>query len=248
MYVNNEFIENSCNSGYYLNSMEECNEEVSEYGAEDVTYVCETGTVQLGLTNYQTESPLTHSFTKSAYCVVDENSNYNSCVNDNFGYVRQTICNDSSVFDSPMVCTTGTINPNYYLKHEVKNDIIQSSYVCMKYVDNGATKELCLQGGDQSYYGTYDGISPVDQPDVRDKNPTGNIALLAAEVNYFDSTQEVGRKGCRFNRSYSVCDNTIISISSWFYNVGTYVDNYANNSAIHASAGCSIDHELSYCN
>ena len=212
MYVNNELVDNSCNYNIYFDTMEECTEGVATYEEPGATFTCEAG-VRHGLTDYQTESPLTMPFTKNAYCLVNSDNNYNSCAADNFGFMMQEACNELASRSNNFTCEIGVIRPNYYLKHEVENDIIQSSYSCIKYVDGVVAKELCLQGGDQSYYGEYDGMSSQEVYDIRNSNPTGNLAILASEIDYFDNAQSA-QHGCSFRYYRSECSDGDSKIST----------------------------------
>ena len=49
------------------------------------------------------------------------------------------------------------LDTNYYIKHEVINDIITSSYICVLYEKNGKKNEVCVKGGDSSYF--YDSVT-----------------------------------------------------------------------------------------
>ena len=103
-----------------------------------------------------------------------------------------------------------SINKNYYLKHEVANDIVTASYACIRYTE-GVQKEACLRGGDGgASYGTYDGISSSKISYVANLNPTGNLAILQSTRSYF-----VGSGGsCSFRNSNSQCSNSSFMLSA----------------------------------
>ena len=127
--------------------------------------------------------------------------------------------------------TKSNITQNFYLKHEVEDNIVTASYVCIRYTRG----EACIQGGDPSYYGTYDGISSSGESDVSDKNPTGNIAIINSVRNYFLSNEGA----CSFNDSNANCYNSSLGI-------GASADGTAIVSL--GSGGCSImTSGLSFC-
>ena len=190
-YYNGDLDYDSCDDHYYYNSMEECNAEIATYEEEEgVTFSCETVTLQLpGITDYQTESPLVRPIAKTAYCEQLYDGS-DSCIDGNVGY-QLSYCSSNS-----LECVEGTFYPHYYLKHEVTNDIIQSSYVCMKYVsDGGIEREICIQGGNYSYFGEFDNKPVFAITDISDRNPTGNFAILSSEASYLRAING----GCAFS-------------------------------------------------
>ena len=120
--------------------------------------------------------------------------------------------------------SASNISEDYYLKHEVANDIITASYACFRYTD-GVQKEVCLRGGDGgASYGTYDGISSNWIYNVGNLNPTGNIAVLESTRSYFE-----GNSGsCNFRGSNSICNDSSFYLDA--YSDGSvYVHSYSDD-------------------
>ena len=133
--------------------------------------------------------------TKNVWCEVNENENYNSCTDENLGLDTEQECiNDIDGWDGA-TCAQGTIatgageyttdastlNKNYYLKHDVVDDIITASYVCFV-----TDTEHCMQGG-ASYY-------------------AANKTLLQSQESWF-----TGQSGsCDFGDVASNCDSSAL--------------------------------------
>ena len=95
---------------------------------------------------------------------------------------------------------------NYYLKFKLDstNKVIEG-YACAIY--NGTT--YCIQGWDESYYGSYTGMSTTELQDVSNLNPTGNIQELSkikiANPSY----------SCRFDSIASSCDDGTVGLTAY---------------------------------
>ena len=86
---------------------------------------------------------------------------------------------------------------DYYLRHDVENDLVTASYVCLKYAEN--EDAACLQGGVPLAYGSYTGMTNVEVNEVT--GAEGNIAELEKTRNYFESNEG----SCAFSDDYSYC-------------------------------------------
>ena len=100
--------------------------------------------------------------------------------------------------------TKSNITQNFYLKHEVEDNIVTASYVCIRYTGG----EVCIQGGDPSYYGTFDGKSSAGEV----INPTGNIAEVAKTRSYFLSNE---KGSCYFKDEESKCNDSSLNFSAY---------------------------------
>ena len=106
--------------------------------------------------------------------------------------------------------TKNNITTSFYIKHEVDKDIIQASYLCIRYTEYNEENEVCLMGGDPLYYGTYDGMSSSYIYDVSDKSPTGNIAIMNSIKHIFSQ--------CHFSNERTYCtgkSDSLTTLSSY---------------------------------
>ena len=86
--------------------------------------------------------------------------------------------------------SASTLNKTYYLKHEIVNDIVTSSYVCFV-----TDTEHCMQGGNSSYY-------------------AANKTLLQSQEEWF-----TGQSGsCTFGDDDSGCDSSALFANA--YSIG----------------------------
>ena len=146
-----------------------------------------------------------------------------------------SIGDNISVLKSGYKTDRNNISQNYYLKHIVENNIITESYVCEKYTEGGVLKEVCLRGGNASYYGTYDGMSSTQVNSVT--GATGNIKKLQSIQNYVTGTLN---GLCYYSSSDSRCDDGS-SLRLNAYSNGS-VDAHGN------SYGCYISSDgIAYC-
>ena len=109
------------------------------------------------------------------------------------------------------------ISQNYYLKHEVVNNVVTASFACITYTEDGVRKDVCLRGVDTSYYAS-------------------NQATLRSVVPYFNTldynSSYNNYKGyCSFHESYSRCSSDSLILRA-------YSDGYvfAND----GSADCNV--------
>ena len=233
-YVNNVLDINSCDEGFYYNTIEECNADIESFEEEEgVTYSCGIQTeVKPAFTNYKTASPLTTQFVTNAYCIY--NDVYGSSCDENFGFLTQQECEEHT-FDGDS-CIQGTLTPNFYLKHEVENDIIVSTQVCIIYDNNGTDTEACLS---PLNYGSFDGMSSLSYNNlgsVSDKNPSGSILTISNASSGFKQSNTDSR--CYFGPQISHCDGYTISFGA--LNTGEV---YANSTNIK----CSVSETTSSC-
>ena len=185
-----------------------------------------------------------------------EGEEYNSCTAENWGWELESDCLDELVYWDRATCTPGTfttgltsyetsssnISEDYYLKHEVANDIITASYACYRYTD-GVQKEVCLRGGDGgASYGTYDGMSEGKWYETGEPsstissitNPTGNIALIESTRSYFEGNSD----SCAFYDSYSSCSASSFELRA-DSDGEVYVVSFSDNAACHVLDGGS---------
>ena len=81
------------------------------------------------------------------------------------------------------------IDTDVYLKLEVVNNVVTTSYACATYVENGIRKEVCLKGGDPVYY-------------------ESNVSTLKGVESYFNTLSSGSDKGfCNFSDSDSGCNS-----------------------------------------
>ena len=157
----------------------------------------------------------TQTFTGTIYRNSDEKISIGDSIDNLSGYETEK--------------TKSNIESNVYLKHAVEDDIIKASYVCIRYNNI----ESCLQGGDPSYYGTFDemeeGMSPIDVP----TNPTGNVAVIDGVRNYFLS--DIG--ACYFDYSDSGCMSSSLNLEIFAQDDVVY----ALDDAVLIGCGVEID-------
>ena len=130
--------------------------------------------------------------------------------------------------------TKSNITTNVYLKHDVVDDIVTTSYACMRYSGG----EACVKGLDLEYYGTYDGMSSSFVSSVT--NPSGNIAIIDSTSSYFLSNSGT----CSFNNSSSSCYNSYFHISSdadGYASVIDQTDNFQCNIKDDGPSRCSYN-------
>ena len=237
-YVNNVLDINSCDEDFYYNTIEECNADIEGFEEEEgVTYSCGIQTEVIpgkpAFTNYKTTSPLTTQFVINAYCLYNDEDG-NSC-DENFGFLTQQECEDYPFIDG-YSCIQGTLTSNFYLKHEVENDIIVSTQACIIYDNNGTDTEVCLS---PSNYGSFDGMSSLSYNNlgsVSDKNPSGSILTISNASSGFKQSNADNR--CYFGPQSSHCDGYTISFGA--LNTGEV---YANGTEIK----CSVSETTSSC-
>jgi hypothetical protein len=97
--------------------------------------------------------------TMQGYCEVNTNEGYNSCTDDNFGFIEQQDCLTDIDGRDGVTCEAGSwtegvgtytedytaLNKNFFLKHNISSEgTVESSEVC--YILNN--NEYCLKGGD----------------------------------------------------------------------------------------------------
>ena len=94
---------------------------------------------------------------------------------------------------------------NYYLKFKLDstNKVIEG-YACAIY--NGTT--YCIQGWDESYYGSYTGMSTTELQDVSNLNPTGNIQELS-KIKIANPSYD-----CNFNSIDSGCGGGSVGLDA----------------------------------
>ena len=125
-----------------------------------------------------------------------------------------------------------------YLKHEVEDNIITASYACIGYTEDGKIKEACIQGGDFSYFGTYDGMSNSSVSEVI--NPTGNVAIINSNRNFFE---DVDGGSCQFSSRISICNGEVHVIKQ-----DTYDNKLEISVGFGDGPGCYINYSgKSYC-
>ena len=167
--------------------------------------------------------------TTNVYCIAEGGNN--SCADERYGYVNESDC--LAVYEGaecvPGTITTGLTNyeteatksnitEDFYLKHDVVNNIVEASYACIRYTDSVTNElvEVCLQGGDPSYYGD---------------ETTGNGKILEDAHTSFSRSLENASCGYSRYSSYSECYSPSLGLN-------TYSDD--------GSAG-SFDDSGSYC-
>lgn len=109
------------------------------------------------------------------------------------------------------------INKTYYLKHDVVDNILTSSYACITYTENGTRKDVCLRGYDPTYYAS-------------------NKAILQSVENYFNtlyySNSYYNYKGsCSFYDSASSCLSDSLNVVA---------NSDGSVSAYDGSFGCNV--------
>ena len=117
------------------------------------------------------------------------------------------------------------INKTYYLKHDVVEDIVTASYACITYIEDGTRKDVCIRGGDSSYYAS-------------------NQTILRSVESYFNTldynSSDNNYKGyCSFGDMYSYCNSDSLNLDA--HSVGeVYVHG--------GSSYCDVNSDgISYC-
>ena len=107
--------------------------------------------------------------------------------------------------------------------NSIQNNIITASYECVKYTENGISKEVCLKGGDSAYF-------------------ESNIATLKGVESYFNTLSDnSGYGSCRFLDSYSYCTSDSLGLNAYSHGGVTSSD---------GSCGCNVSFGVyvdSYC-
>ena len=118
----------------------------------------------------------------------------------------------SGIVCSPEIAPTGLtsyetdlsqLTQDYYLKHEVVNNIVISSQSCIRYIEDSVEKEACL---DPNNSDTYDNMSSDTVYSVT--GATGNIAVLSEVQGWFESN--AGH--CNYTAEESSCSNSSLYI------------------------------------
>ena len=141
--------------------------------------------------------------TKNVWCEVNENENYNSCTDENWGLDTENDCLEDIEGWEGAICQQGTItmqgigdyttdastlNENVYLKHDIVNDIVTSSYVCFI-----TDTEHCMQVGNSSYY-------------------AANKTLLQSQESWFTGQTPAG--SCDFGDTNSNCTSSALIVQA----------------------------------
>ena len=167
------------------------------------------------------------------YCLI---SDYSSC--DNGEYFNTVEQCEADIYDSSTqhcelvelqyeteatkgnIPVKNNIPVNMYLKHDIEEDIVLASYICIIYTDSETDElvEACVQGGDSSYYGD---------------ETTGNVKILKDIQTSFERSNPDGE--CEFNTSDASC-NSQYSFDSF------YLSAYSDGSVSGGGSGwqCSI--------
>ena len=107
-------------------------QQICEYWGD----TCSENNVTIGVGTYETNVNTIRTKTYNVYCPIG--GDYETCTNNWYYQTEQDCLDDSST--SGYTCTAGSITLPYYLTHEVENNIIESTEVCLWYNDH----ELCL--------------------------------------------------------------------------------------------------------
>ena len=136
-----------------------------------------------------------------------------------------------SIFVSGYETSASNIQENFYLKHIIVNNTVSESYACMRYNTNN---EICLRGGDMSYYGTYDGMSSTQINSLEGRHPTKNFAILESIRSYFEGNSGL----CFFDDNQAGCYDSSLCLSMTYYD-----DDYivSSNNTDGPSIFCYVD-------
>jgi len=110
------------------------------------------------------------------------------------------------------------ISQNVYLKHEIVNNIVTTSYACITNTENGIRKDVCLRAGEE-YYASNQEI-----------------------IHNIESYVVSAGGSCRFNDSYSSCDAYVFDtgleydLEFWAYSDGSVGSLYGDDSVT-----CSVE-------
>ena len=165
--------------------------------------------------------------TKNVWCEVNEDENWNSCTEQNWGLDTENDCLEDIEGGEGAICQQGTINmlgigeytadastlnKNVYLKHDVVDDIVTASYVCFV-----TDTEHCMQGGDSSYY-------------------AANKTLLQSQESWFNNNG--GR--CDLITDAETGDETSMECTSSALHVRAYYDGDVD-AGVSGSDNCEVD-------
>ena len=97
---------------------------------------CSENNVTVGVGPYETSASAIRTATYNVYCPIGQD---NPTCGNNWYYPTEQACLDD-VDTGTYTCTAGSITKPYYLKHEVEDNIIESTEVCLYYNNH----EFCL--------------------------------------------------------------------------------------------------------
>lgn len=143
--------------------------------------------------------------------MIYRNSEQKVYIGDN---IEEKLGESGEIITHPFTYETdlANISQNYYLKHDVVNNVITDSYACIKYEENGVRKETCLRGEDQAYYA-------ANQEVLRSVEPYFNTL-------YYNNIKKNYKGYCTFNASYSFCESDSLNLNA--HNLG-YVSAYVGS-------------------
>lgn len=118
------------------------------------------------------------------------------------------------------------ISQNNYLKHEVVNNIITTSYACITYTENGTRKDACVKGADSTPE-TYASNQAIFR----------SIELYFNTLDYSES--DTGKDYCSFDDYISNCSYDSLGL-------GATSDGHV--SSVYGSSYCDVTFDgLSFC-
>ena len=183
--------------------------------------------------------------TKNVWCAVNQNENRSTCTDENHGMNTEEDCLayiegwDGATCELGTITTEGVgdyvtnasnLNKNYYIKHDVVNDIVTASYACFV-----TDKEYCLKGGiDECQWDNEinDGNGACSSSSTPVYNE--NKLLLQGQNTWFNNNSG----SCSFEEDGSECETSPLSAYA-------YLNGYVTTSS--DAASCMVNSHNSYC-
>ncbi len=178
---------NSCDFSAYWRTENECESDLLNMGMSG--YVCQQETRSFpGVGTYEINVNTIRTKTYNVYCPIGGD---NLTCGNNLYYPTEQECLDD-VDTNTYTCTAGSITKPYYLKHEVEDDIIESTETCLWYNNH----EFCLGPN----YWVGDSQDQIDGTTTKAKLQTAMETALGTQADscYSDS----GNADCSFGGFY----------------------------------------------
>ena len=214
-----------------------------------------TGTIYRNNTNKVAIGDSIATVSVTRWCAVNENTEYNSCDDENWGYYNESDC--LSEIDGSQItsCQQGTVttggagdyttnasslNKTYYLKHDVVKDIVTASYVCFI-----TDTEHCMQGGDSSYYEANETLLQGQEEWFNNNGGSCSESTSSTPISNFNNTNYklvplLNFKSSSYYCTYSALETSANKLgdlkagisSSGYCNVYSYGNSYCGVSTL----------------
>ena len=78
--------------------------------------------------------------------------------------IANAVCQQGETYTYEYETNLSNISQNYYLKHDIVNNVVTASYACGTYTENGVRKDVCLRGTEPSSYSSNQAILRSVEP------------------------------------------------------------------------------------